>query len=300
MPAQAIVTIRDRQWTVSIADNPWELAQGLGGLPELPAGTGMLFDTGWEQVIQVTTMPMLFPIDIAFLSESLVVTEVYRNVEPGYIVTSTLPARYFLEVNAGELEGIEAGDRAAVEFLPLEEIPVIIPDWVTTMTSFLGFVVMAVFMTVIVRDFVKRALQPPKKRPVLYGPRGERLLLQTVNHRELAARILRGLSGKGERYRAYVKYPRDKSAFVTIGAIVGGHYSWNPAGFTVWVDAWERNPEWPRDHILGIRELRRPQTFEATEEGITKALEYVEREFTTFTESTWVSRSIPVLSLIHI
>jgi len=293
MPGQAIVTVRDRRWTVSIADAPWELSQGLGGLPELPAGTGMLFDTGWEQIIQVTTLPMLFPIDIAFLSDSLVVTEVYRNVEPGYIVTSTLPARYFLEVNAGELEGVEAGDRATVEFLPLEEIPVIIPDWMTLVTSFLGFVVMAVFMTVIARDFVKHALQPPKKKPAL-GPRAERLLPQTVGHKELAARILRGLSGKGERYRAYVKYPRDKSAFVIIGAIVGGHYSWNPAGFTVWVDAWERNPEWPPDHILGIRELRRPRSFEATEEGVTRALEYVEREFPTLAESTWVSRSIPV------
>jgi len=294
MPGQAIVTIRDKQWTVSIADIAWELAQGLGGLPELPAGTGMLFDTGWEQVIQVTTMPMLFPLDIAFLSESLVVTELYRNVEPGYILTSTLPARYFLEVSADELKGVEAGDRATVEFLPLEEIPVIIPDWMTLVTSFLGFVVMAVFMTVIVRDFVKHALQPLKKKPVLYGPRGERLLPQTVAHKELAARILRDLSGKGERYCAYVKYPKDKSAFVTVGAIVGGHYSWNPAGFTVWVDAWERNPEWPPDHILGIKELRRPRTFEATEEGVKKALEYVEKQFPTFTESRWVSKSIPV------
>jgi hypothetical protein len=109
----------------------------------------------------------------------------------------------------------------------------------------------------------------------------------------LASEILKGLSSR-DSYRAYVRYPRDKSAFVTIGAIIGGHYSWNPAGFTVWVDAWERNPEWPPDHILAIKELRRPHTYEATEEGVRKALEYVETEFPTFTETMWVSKSIPI------
>jgi len=63
----------------------------------MPAGTGMLFDLGIKQTIQVTTVPMLFNLDIAFFSEEFVVTEVCRNVAPGYLVTSTLPARYFLE-----------------------------------------------------------------------------------------------------------------------------------------------------------------------------------------------------------
>ena len=292
MAGEAIVSIRDRKWTVTIADAPWELARGLGGLPELAPGTGMLFDTGWEQIVQVTTAPMLFPLDVAFLSQSLVVTEVCHNIEPGYIVTSTLPARYFLEVNAGELQGIVSGDRASVEFLPSEEIVVTVPDWMSTLTGFLGFVVMGVFMVVIARDFVRGALEPPKKSPVLYGPRGERLFPETKPG--LAAKILSGLRGKEEPYRAYVRYPKDRAAFVTVGAIVGGHYSWNPAGFSVWVDAWERNPEWPADHILGIRELRRPRSFEATEEGVKKALEYIEQEFPGFTESAWVSKSIPV------
>jgi len=172
MAGEAIVSIRDRKWTVTIADAPWELARGLGGLPELAPGTGMLFDTGWEQIVQVTTAPMLFPLDVAFLSQSLVVTEVCHNIEPGYIVTSTLPARYFLEVNAGELQGIVSGDRASVEFLPSEEIVVTVPDWMSTLTGFLGFVVMGVFMVVIARDFVRGALEPPKIFPVLYGPRG--------------------------------------------------------------------------------------------------------------------------------
>ena len=126
MPGQAIVKIKDKEWVVDIASLPWELSQGLGGLPNIPQGMGMLFDTGFEQIIKVTTVPMLFSLDIAFLSDDLVVTEVCHNVAPGYLVTSTTPARYFLEVNAGELEDIVIGDKASAELLTLEEIPLIV------------------------------------------------------------------------------------------------------------------------------------------------------------------------------
>ncbi|MBN2240963.1 MAG: DUF192 domain-containing protein, partial [Dehalococcoidales bacterium] len=102
MAGQAVVTIQDKEWLMDVATLPSELSQGLGGIPEIPAGTGMLFDMGYEQIITVTTVPMFFPLDIAFLSDDLVITEVYQNVDPGYLVTSQLPARYFIEVNAGE------------------------------------------------------------------------------------------------------------------------------------------------------------------------------------------------------
>ena len=45
----------------------------------------------------------------------MVITEVYRDVQPGYLIT--LPARYFLEVNAGELERIDSGSQASFELL---------------------------------------------------------------------------------------------------------------------------------------------------------------------------------------
>jgi len=341
MPGQATITIRDKQWQVGVANTPWEMAQGLGGLPELAPGTGMLFDLGWEQTVQVTTVPMLFPLDIAFFSEGFVVTEVYRNMEPGYVITSTSPARYFVEVNAGELEGIDSGDRALVELLPLEEMPVIVPDWVSAMISLMGFVVMGIIAVSIAQDLVKGMLGEPEKSPALlpqtkpeagFRPgeiacyKGERVrVLEHVGDRvsiwvpsrqeevwvkleklertsqpaktereSLASEILKGLSARGDGYRAYVRHPGDKSAFVTIGAIIGGHYSWNPAGFTVWVDAWQRNPEWQPDSVLAIKELRRPRSFEATEEGVIQALDYMEREFPGFTETRWVSKSIPL------
>jgi len=459
MSGQATITIRDKQWTVNIANTPWELAQGLGGLASMPVGTGTLFDLGVPQVIQVTTVPMLFPLDIAFLSDTLVVTEAYRHIEPGYLVPSTLPARYFLEVNAGELDGIDSGDRASVE-ITSAAMSLALPDWVSAFLSLMGLAVAGILTISLLRDLVRGLLEEPKEKPallpqteakfkagdiVLYrgervrvseqigdrvnifipsrqelvwvksdklekiepaSPRDKRIVLSslileeltaaglgyvardvsraveercqfsdwvelwdgtTFERREpyrgkgvtiprlvvaeigirtgltynecvavaeridsrlkqadlivlddgtvfkksfvpvkrasstvagkskenLASEILKGLSSR-DSYRAYVRHPKDKSAFVTIGAIIGGHYSWNPAGFTVWVDAWERNPEWPPDHILAIKELRRPHTFEATEEGVRKALEYIETEFPSFTETVWVSKSIPL------
>ena len=50
MAGQATVKIGDREWVTDVATQPWELSQGLGGISGLPAGTGMLFDLGWEPV----------------------------------------------------------------------------------------------------------------------------------------------------------------------------------------------------------------------------------------------------------
>jgi len=162
MAGQAVVGIKDKEWLVSIATAPWELEQGLGGLPELAPGTGMLFDLGFEQTIQVTTVPMLFPLDIAFLSNELVVTEIYRDVEPGYLVTSTQPARYFIEVNAGELDGIAPGDPVSVELLPLEGVSVA-PDWISIMFGIAGFLLLGTIAVSIAR----KAFEEPEKKPAL-------------------------------------------------------------------------------------------------------------------------------------
>ena len=138
MSGQAYLKINEKEWFVSLAVASWELEQGLGGLPDLEAGTGMLFDLGFAQTIHVTTVPMLFPLDIAFLSADLKVTEIYQNVEPGYLVTSTQPARYFIEVNVGDLTGIELGNQVSLEILPFQDVPVE-SAWESAMFSFMGF-----------------------------------------------------------------------------------------------------------------------------------------------------------------
>ncbi len=154
MAGQVRVTIGDKEWIASLAVTAWELTQGLGGIPEIPLGTGMLFDMGFEQTVNVTTEPMLFPLDIAFLSEDLVITEIYRNIQPGYLVTSTSLVGYFLEVNAGELDAIIDGRQASLEFLAPEST-VVASDWVTPIISFMGFTLMGIFAVGVVAGLTK-------------------------------------------------------------------------------------------------------------------------------------------------
>ncbi len=176
MPGQATVTIRDKQWQVSIASTPWELVQGLGGIPEMPPGSGMLFDMGFEQTINVTTEPMLFPLDIAFLSEAMVVTEIYRNIQPGYMVTSTSPARYFLEVNAGELDGVDSASQASVELLaPVSTVAA--SDWITPVSSFMGFTLMGVLAISLAQDLAKEAHGKPQQLRLVESRQSEAGLL---------------------------------------------------------------------------------------------------------------------------
>jgi len=141
MPGTAVITIGENQWAVDVAASASELAAGLGGIESIPAGTGMLFDLGFPQVVEVTTEPMLFNIDIIFISEGLQVVDVEQNIAPGYLVTEQTPVRYFLEVNAGEAEGIEVGDSVVItdyQYSP----PSSISQWMPTIVGIaaLGFV----------------------------------------------------------------------------------------------------------------------------------------------------------------
>ncbi|WP_411814423.1 ArdC-like ssDNA-binding domain-containing protein [Dehalococcoides mccartyi] len=151
MAGQAYLQINEKEWLVSLAIASWELEQGLGGLLELDSGNGMLFDLGVEQTVHVTTVPMLFPLDIAFLSADLKVTEIFQNVAPGYLVTSTQPARYFIEVNAGDMTGIEPGNQVSLEILPFQDVPVELA-WESAMFSFMGFTLLGIFTVGMVKN----------------------------------------------------------------------------------------------------------------------------------------------------
>jgi len=171
MPGEAIVTIRDRQWLVSMATTPYELMTGLGGLPYLEPGTGMLFDAGAEHWIEVTTEPMLFPIDIVFISGDLAVMKVFGSVEPGQVLDPEY-AHYWLEVNAGEAEGMAIGDPVAVELLAAPA-----QDWTSLITSWgIGILgtIMAFSMLGVVLDMTIGTAKPGA-----LPSREERLLPQT-------------------------------------------------------------------------------------------------------------------------
>jgi uncharacterized membrane protein (UPF0127 family) len=158
MAGQALVTIKDKQWVLDIANTSWELMQGLGGISELPAGTGMLFDLRYEKTIEVTTTPMLFPLDIAFLSDDMKITEIYRNVQPSYLVTSILPARYFIEVNAGEFVDVEVGEAVSIKFLVSEDTAPVASDLVSSVVSFVLFLLVSGLCTLVMRNIVKELI----------------------------------------------------------------------------------------------------------------------------------------------
>jgi len=117
---QGIVTIREKQWSVSIAVTTHEIIGGLSAIPAIDVNTGMLFDlTHNRDEIVINMQEMLFPLDIVFVHGSQGVVGVALNVEPKENITFTadnnLGARYFLEINAGEAEGINIGDDVMID-----------------------------------------------------------------------------------------------------------------------------------------------------------------------------------------
>lgn len=116
MSGQAVVTINEDQWNVWVASTYTELTTGLSGVASLAAGTGMLFILGAKRQVTVDTSKMLFPLDIIFISDNIII-DVASNIQPGYLVTEETPSDMFLEVNAGEAAGVDAGDTVSVEQL---------------------------------------------------------------------------------------------------------------------------------------------------------------------------------------
>ena len=168
---QAIVTIQDKQWSVSVASTYSELTKGLGGMASIPAGAGMLFILSKQRPITVTTTPMLFPIDIIFIADGLVI-DVVSNVAAGYLVTEQTPCDLFLEVNSGEAEGIESGDAVGIYIIQTGADA----DSISPVVSFAGLMILGTFMVNMGKTMATAMLKKPKQKPVLYGPRGERLL----------------------------------------------------------------------------------------------------------------------------
>lgn len=108
------VAVGAQAFTVEIASTPQAQQRGLMGRASLDRDAGMLFVFCEEQVLGFWMVNTLIPLDIAFLDSSGTIL----NIETMQPQTSDLhysagPARYALEVNAGEFarRGIQPGDR---------------------------------------------------------------------------------------------------------------------------------------------------------------------------------------------
>jgi uncharacterized membrane protein (UPF0127 family) len=166
MLGQGTITLNNNTWQVSIATDPIDLGAGLGNLATLPSETGEFFDLGQLQTIRVTTVPMLFALDIAFLDENLVVTEVYRDILPGYLVTSQQLARYFLEVNSGELANVNPGDQAEAEITLQPVISTGSTGWLDLLNTFMPLIMGMAFLGMLI-PLVKSLFQVETMQPQL-------------------------------------------------------------------------------------------------------------------------------------
>jgi len=120
-----LVAIGEASWPVELAITPEERSQGLSGREVLPQGSGMLFVFEGDQHLSFWMRDMNFPLDMVWIESSCHVVDVTRGApipEPGQSL-SDLPrfspsqaARFVLEVNAGEFDGMDASIGEAVRF----------------------------------------------------------------------------------------------------------------------------------------------------------------------------------------
>ncbi len=115
------VEVGGERFTVEIADDDAERARGLMFRDELAAGTGMLFIHDAEEPQAYWMKNTRIPLDILYFDDARKLVTQQRNVPPcsggdscpSY--PSDQPARYVLELNAGEAERLKLRDGAEME-----------------------------------------------------------------------------------------------------------------------------------------------------------------------------------------
>lgn len=114
------VQIAGHTFTVEEAKTPSAWQQGLSGRKSMPVNQGMLFIFPKATYQQFWMKQMLFPLDMLFMNNNKIVT-IYENVpipptnanlSSLPIYSSTAPANYVLELNAGttKKDNIKVGD----------------------------------------------------------------------------------------------------------------------------------------------------------------------------------------------
>ena len=121
--AEATVTVGPKTWSVEPAVTAEERYQGLSGRMELPQSSGMLFIFDEDQHLSFWMFGMNFPLDIIWIDSSCRVIDVTLNADVPALGQSPIdmpryapkaPARFVLEINAGEFEAadLKVGDIA--------------------------------------------------------------------------------------------------------------------------------------------------------------------------------------------
>lgn len=118
------VELGGKRYTVEIADDDAERARGLMFRDRMERGAGMLFihDTEVPQAYWMKNTRI--PLDILYFDTGLALVSQQRNVPPCTLgdgcpsYPSDAPARYVLELNAGEAERLKLQDGAVLKLGP--------------------------------------------------------------------------------------------------------------------------------------------------------------------------------------
>jgi uncharacterized membrane protein (UPF0127 family) len=105
----------DFSFSVEIADDGAERAQGLMFRDHLAADAGMLFDYHEEQLTSFWMQNTLIPLDMIFIGADGIVKHVHVNARPldTTSIPSRFPVRFVLEIPGGRSTeiGLAVGDR---------------------------------------------------------------------------------------------------------------------------------------------------------------------------------------------
>lgn len=114
-----IININGYDFLIEVASTPEELQQGLMHREELPLNVGMLFDFDHDKMLDMWMHETYIPLDMLFIDSDGVIQHIASDciTESDDYISSVVPVRYVLEINAGLCEdiGIEEGDTIFLE-----------------------------------------------------------------------------------------------------------------------------------------------------------------------------------------
>ena len=115
------LTIGETDIFVDVARTAAERTLGLSGMEAMPHNEGLLFIFEKNDTHAIWMKDMRFPIDIIWIDESFMITEIVENALPSSfpeIFEPKNPARYVLETNAGWAQKNDVRIGAKINGLP--------------------------------------------------------------------------------------------------------------------------------------------------------------------------------------
>ncbi|SES06455.1 DUF192 domain-containing protein [Rhizobium sp. NFR03] len=119
---------RTHAFTVELALDSDQRAQGLMFRREMPSDHGMLFDFGQTRQVMMWMKNTFLPLDMLFVSKDGKVETVHENAVPHSeaIIDSRVPVAYVVELNAGTAKTLSITPGARID-LP-RQLPMAKPD----------------------------------------------------------------------------------------------------------------------------------------------------------------------------